>query len=1149
MKGDTMASRMGTVLQRFGWAPAVGALACLLLGQDAAAQAAQANGVTRTLAALEASSGPLKVTRSRATGLATFVRPLSARGIAVPGASGANVEARARAFVSSAGELFGIPTADGVRVRRTSKDELGVEHVRFEQTHAGVPVRGGELLVHLRGAAVVAANGRTLPEVDRVSTTASINATQATATARALVTGKLGVQDPRLTAPRLEIVNPGFLAGALTQTHLAWFIEATGPALREWIWVDAHAGEIVLHFSQLMDARNRQIYTANNTSSYPGTLVRSEGQPATGDGDADAAYDYSGDTYDYFFAEHGRDSYDGAGAALISTVHYCEGGCPYANAFWDGFQMVYGEGFSAADDVDAHELTHAVTEYSAGLIYCLQSGALNESFSDIFGETVDLTNTGGTDTAPVRWLMGEDVPVFGAIRNMMDPTQFDNPGKVSDDEFFCATSCFDFDSGGVHINSGVPNHAYALMVDGGTYNGFTVAGIGLTKAGKIQYRALNNYLTSTSLFVDAYDALQQSCTDLIGTSGITAGDCIEVGKALDAVELGGDICPVCGDGTVASSEDCDDGNTTSGDGCDANCTVTGCGNGIATNGEECDDGNAASGDGCEPDCTLPPGCDLYLSTDVPKFIPDVSSVSSTISIASAATINDVAVVGLNGTHTYLGDLAFVLQSPNGTNVSIIQNVCGSNDNFSLDLSDDAPNPITCPATDGEAHQPSNPLSAFDSGPAGGTWTLTIYDQVGADVGNLYGWGLRICSLGCGNGAIEAGEDCDDGNIGNGDCCSSTCLFEANGAACTLEAQPCGSGTCDGAGTCSGIAPVPAGSECRAAIGACDIAETCDGSSTACPANVFVGAGSACGDPSDSFCTDPDTCDGAGACQPNHVPPLTLCRASTQECDAAEYCDDGVCPTDVPASFGFPCSSDGNQCTDDVCDGAGTCEHFSNFGFCDDGNACTQIDLCDGSDTCVGLDPAVCDDGSVCTVDSCSPVSGCVFDPTPATGCRTAQTATLILKQNGGTGDKQLFKWLKGDALPLTDLADPIGDTEYAVCLYSGASNSMLEKFTLPSGATHWKPVGVKGFSYKDSTAYPEGISKVLLKGSETAGKSKVLVKGRGAYLPDPALTNLPLPVTAQVINPDTGVCVEAVFDSGDVKKNTSSLFKAKTQAP
>ena len=168
--------------------------------------------------------------------------------------------------------------------------------------------------------------------------------------------------------------------------------------------------------------------------------MRIEGGAPTGDADADRAYDFSGDTYNYFLNEHGRDSFDGSGATIISTVHFCvttPPQCPLQNAFWNGTQIVYGEDFSLADDVDAHELTHAVTEFSANLFYYMQSGALNESFSDIFGETVDLTNFAGNDTPAVRWLVGEDVPGIGVIRNMINPNAFGDPGKVSDPEFQC----------------------------------------------------------------------------------------------------------------------------------------------------------------------------------------------------------------------------------------------------------------------------------------------------------------------------------------------------------------------------------------------------------------------------------------------------------------------------------------------------------------------------------------------------------------------------------------------------------------------------------------------------------------------------------------------------------------------------------------
>ena len=117
----------------------------------------------------------------------------------------------------------------------------------------------------------------------------------------------------------------------------------------------------------------------------------------------------------------------------------------------------------------------------------------------------------------------------------MNPNQFGDPGGWGTAYLVCATP--GGDGGGVHTNSGVPNHAFALMTDGGSFNGYTITGIGLTKAGKIQYRALTRYLALGSDFLDNYNALKQSCTDLVGTSGITSGDCTEVGKALDAVEM------------------------------------------------------------------------------------------------------------------------------------------------------------------------------------------------------------------------------------------------------------------------------------------------------------------------------------------------------------------------------------------------------------------------------------------------------------------------------------------------------------------------------------------------------------------------------------------------------------------------------------
>ncbi|MCE4957431.1 M4 family metallopeptidase [Macrococcoides caseolyticum] len=211
---------------------------------------------------------------------------------------------------------------------------------------------------------------------------------------------------------------------------------------------------------------------------------------------------YYGDiVYDYYKNTHNRDSYDGNGAPIYSVVHY---GQNYNNAFWNGEAMVYGDGdgrtftsLSGANDIIAHELTHAVTEYTAGLIYENQPGAINESMSDVFGYFVD-----------PDFLMGEDVYTPGvpgdALRSFDQPELYDQPSHMDDYQYLPNTENGDW--GGVHINSGIPNKAF--------YN--TVTKIGKAKSEQIYYRALSYYLTSTSDFKDTKEALIQSAQDLYG---------------------------------------------------------------------------------------------------------------------------------------------------------------------------------------------------------------------------------------------------------------------------------------------------------------------------------------------------------------------------------------------------------------------------------------------------------------------------------------------------------------------------------------------------------------------------------------------------------------------------------------------------------
>jgi len=291
-------------------------------------------------------------------------------------------------------------------------------------------------------------------------------------------------------------------------------------------------------------------YTANGGSSLPGTLLCNETQqPCTTNPinpHADAAHKYAIGTYNFYATKFNRDSIDNNGMVIISTVQYCDPyyPCPYDNAFWNGTQMAYGSarGWPLADDVVAHELTHGVTQHESNLFYYYQSGAINESLSDVFGEYYDQTNGLGTDTTNVngvnvKWLISEDVGSggTGAIRSMSNPPAYQDPDKLSSPYYYKG----DVDNGGVHFNSGINNKAAFLMVDGGAFNGKTVTALGWEKVGAIYYEANTNLLTSGSDYSDLYYVLQQACTNLIGQHGITSGDCTQVKNAGDAVEMNG----------------------------------------------------------------------------------------------------------------------------------------------------------------------------------------------------------------------------------------------------------------------------------------------------------------------------------------------------------------------------------------------------------------------------------------------------------------------------------------------------------------------------------------------------------------------------------------------------------------------------------
>lgn len=237
----------------------------------------------------------------------------------------------------------------------------------------------------------------------------------------------------------------------------------------------------------------RVIHDARNTETLPGDTVRTDDDPATGDETVDEAWASSDQIWDLFRDQFGRLSVDGQGTTLAVTVHY---GRDYDNAFWDGSQLVFGDGdgeifdrFTKPMDVMAHEFTHGVTQFSAGLVYEGQPGALNESVSDVFASMVKQFSLGQT-ADQADWLIGEGLFLPSvkakALRSMIEPgTAYDDPKVGRDPQVGSMTDYVDTDddNGGVHINSGIPNRAFALAAIG-------VGGHSWEKTGKVWYDAL-----------------------------------------------------------------------------------------------------------------------------------------------------------------------------------------------------------------------------------------------------------------------------------------------------------------------------------------------------------------------------------------------------------------------------------------------------------------------------------------------------------------------------------------------------------------------------------------------------------------------------------------------------------------------------------
>ncbi|MBY0147645.1 M4 family metallopeptidase [Neobacillus niacini] len=450
-----------------------------------------------------------------------------------------------------------------LKVKSVQKDKLGMTHVRFNQAVNGVNVEGAEVVVHFNGNnEVVSVNGRVNQTIadQSVDTSASLSSDAALKTALSSVNAPEELTyEPTAELVVLPIEGENYTAYKVNVNFM-------GEEPGNWfVFVDAKTGKVIDKYNGLMHAEegksqkgagkgvhgeHRELHITqvkepnsgtkfaladyshenlegivtydakNDNTSSNDTLYVGNSAAFIGDYDralVDAHYN-SEKVYEYFLNEHDRNSLDGEGMAIISKVHY---GTNYNNASWNGRWMTYGDGdgvfmtsLSAGLDVAAHEMTHGVITNSANLVYRNQSGALNESFADVFGALVDDSD----------WEMGEDIMAPAAkadgvtvLRSLSSPNSVvvsneqrrsysTNGGVYPDhmDEFYYMPTSVD--GGGVHVNSSITNHAAYLIAQE----------IGREKLGQIYYRALTVYLTPNSDFSDARQAVVQSAIDLYG---------------------------------------------------------------------------------------------------------------------------------------------------------------------------------------------------------------------------------------------------------------------------------------------------------------------------------------------------------------------------------------------------------------------------------------------------------------------------------------------------------------------------------------------------------------------------------------------------------------------------------------------------------
>jgi bacillolysin len=476
----------------------------------------------------------------------------------------------ARSFMRQNKVLLGMADPDSdMDLARQWQDPLGSRHFRYQQQVAGIPVWGREALVHVDGNdTVYLYQGHTVKSAAQTTAnTAQINADEAFLAAQADLGGTAVASADN---PDQLVYYPESEDDLVLCYQIA--VE-TDLADRWWYFIDAASGEVVHRISRVADTvesasgssllgvtRSFNAWLDGGTyylvdptipdAAYddPVASISAKGNlyvfdARNGESDlyyiastsATSGWDPAGvsviynieQVYDYYKDTHGRDGIDNANMNYQAVVHLKQN---YANAFWNGTFLVFGDGdnqtfsnLAASLDITAHEIQHGVTEFTAGLIYENQSGALNEAYSDIFACMVDRDD----------WTVGEDVTLVspGFLRDLAHPENGLDPLPTKMSEY--RNMPVDEDHGGVHINMSIPSRAAYLIAEGLTTEGLGTA-IGRDKTERIFYRALTTYLTASSNFADGRSATIQAAEDLYGAG---SAEVTAVGAGWDGVEV------------------------------------------------------------------------------------------------------------------------------------------------------------------------------------------------------------------------------------------------------------------------------------------------------------------------------------------------------------------------------------------------------------------------------------------------------------------------------------------------------------------------------------------------------------------------------------------------------------------------------------